>query len=588
MMKPSSRRRLRVLLLIGALPGQYLYAAPDPVPTVVSAPVAVFPLRNATGDAGLNWVSIGLQDSLTVDLWYVSALHTQALPQFTEAVGKVCPDQTLACVAGQDLTTWRKQAQTLGYGGFIWGEYRRDGGDITLRLAWYGPEGDTPLAEWTQRGQTTLEWLAASTEGLRALLATRAIPVTEAEQARMRTSKTTVQAAWKQNALGYWEQIRYGLADDDAQRTARASVWERYLQVAVTADPNYAEAWNNLGYHDDAVEETTASAVAFDRALKLKPDLIDALIGRGSRWKAEEKLAEALPWYERAVALNPSLALHRRMLLEAYLEAKQPEAGLAQLTVMDEFLKRHRRETERQELNPWRGRYHEALQQWPQALAAYEAWETELAWQVENAYEQRLELANQLAAIGETLADQEPFKDAEAYQRRVLAIREAVQGPEHLDVAISLDALAQTLRKQQRDDEAEALRSRAKAIGEIKANALDTKLQRMGWKQLSDPAREWWKELITLNVAKIDTVLTLLDALSQRQATLEEFFLVYMTTDAKSVAEMLEVLGEDNIAIWRQQMKERCNSRLHQAGNRLREQRGSRGEEKLDHPASAI
>jgi len=107
------RPRWWVLFIIGLglfPPG---VAVSDPPPTKVSAPIAVFPLHNATGDAALDWISIGLQDSLTVDLWYVSALQTQALVQMTEAMQAVCPDVTLACIAGQDRATWQAQAKTL-------------------------------------------------------------------------------------------------------------------------------------------------------------------------------------------------------------------------------------------------------------------------------------------------------------------------------------------------------------------------------------------------------------------------------------------------------------------------------------------
>lgn len=69
MTKPLGAAKLFVLLFIGLFCGQTVYAAPEPVPEVISAPVvAVFPLRNATGEAELDWVSIGLQDSLLAAL----------------------------------------------------------------------------------------------------------------------------------------------------------------------------------------------------------------------------------------------------------------------------------------------------------------------------------------------------------------------------------------------------------------------------------------------------------------------------------------------------------------------------------------
>ena len=510
-----------------------------------AAPVAVFPLRNATGDAGLDWISVGLQDSLTVDLWYVSALHTQALVQMTKALQQVCPDPTLTCVAGQTLAAWQGQAKAQGYGGFVWGEYRRDGDALTLRLGWYGLDGAAPLAEQTVRGSSPPELLADATEGLRALLAARGIAVTEAEQTRMNTPKTRVAAAWERNALGLWEQIRYYLAADNAQRTARAAVWERNLRLAVQADPDYAEAWNNLGWQRYVLKvyegEGTAlgATEAFEEALRHKPELIDALMGQAETLQALAKTSQALPKYERAVALNPSLDHHRQNLLDTYVTAKQPKAGLAQLMVLDEHLERTGREKERQALNNWRGRYYEALQQWAQALAAYESWDVGLAQQGDAARESRLELVERLETTRETLMNQNRLKDAETFGRRALAIREAVQGPDHLDVARSLRALAENLQKQQRANEAKPLLQRARTIG---ATVLAAKQQQMGWEQLQGPAREWWQAFFDQNADKPDVVLLVLEELSQRQATLEEFFQAYVNSSSTTIPGILQYM----------------------------------------------
>ncbi|HRY15456.1 MAG TPA: tetratricopeptide repeat protein, partial [Candidatus Competibacteraceae bacterium] len=469
-------RRLRFVLFIiglGLLPPGV--AVSDPSPTRVSAPIAVFPLHNATGAAEWDWISIGLQDSLTVDLWYVSALQTKALSQMTEAVQAVCPDVTLTCIARQDRATWQAQAKTLSDGGFLWGEYRRDGETWVLRLGWYNLEEDAPLAEQTVRGASLPVLLAASTAGLQAMLAARGIPVTDAEQARMTAPKTTVATAWEQNARGYWAQIRWGLAADEAESTARAAVWEQHLRAAVEAGPDYAEAWNNLGWqryvlkaYGDAASPTSSpinARLAFQQALRHKPALIDALMGQGATLQALDRVADALPWYEQAVALNPSLTHHRETLLAAYQAAEQPEAGLASLAKLDTHLERSGREDERTALYAWRIAYHTALKQWPQVLAAYRAWDAVLATQTDEAHrEQRLELAEQLYALGEERQTADAWPDAEAAHRLALAIREAIHGPDHLDVASSLNNLGLVLNAQGRYTEAEQVLRRILGI----------------------------------------------------------------------------------------------------------------------------
>ncbi|HRY16127.1 MAG TPA: tetratricopeptide repeat protein [Candidatus Competibacteraceae bacterium] len=497
-----------VLLVLGGGCGSRLSIAMlNPPSPAINAPIAVFPLRNATGAAEWDWISIGLQDSLTVDLWYVSALETRALPQMTEAVQAVCPDVTLACMAEQKIATWQAQAKTLGDGSFLWGEYWRDGDTWVLRLGWYGLAGDTPLAEHTERGASLPNLLAASTVSLQAILAAQGIAVTDAERARMSTPKTTVAAAWEHNARGYWAQIRWILAADEAQRTARVATWERDLRAAVEADPDYAEAWNNLGWqryvlkaYGDAASPApspTNARFAFQQALRYKPDLIDARVGQGATLQALEKKTEALADYEKAVALNPSLAHHRKALLAAYQEAGQPEAGLAYLAALDAHLQRSGREDERTALYAWRIAYHTELKQWPQVLAAYQAWDDALARQTDEAHRyQRLELAQQLHDLGAQRHADGALGDAEAAYRQALAIREAVRGPEHLDVARSLNALAATLEKQGQTLEAAPLRQRAAALWKA---ALTAKQQAMGWEQLQGPAREWWQAFFEQN-----------------------------------------------------------------------------------------
>lgn len=535
-------------------------------------PVAVFPPHNATGDAGLDWVAVGLQDSLTVNLWYVSALHTKALPQFSEPLQERCPDLALRCVTAQSLTDWRQLAQAQEYGGFLWGEYRREGEAWVLRLSWHDLHTEQPLAEQTVRRNSLPEVLAASAEALLTILTRQEIAVSDAERARIRAPQTTVVAAWEQNARGYWEQQRYGAADE-AQRPAVGAGWEHHLRAAVQADPDYAEAWNNLGWQRDTVESATRASepqtcapdgnspqsagpanepgvldagAVFQQALQRKPELVDALVGRGNALQRAQQPAEALSWYERAVALNPSLAYHRRLLLDTYLEAERPEAGLAQLAVLDEHLKRVGREAERQALNDWRGRYHEALQQWTQALAVYAAWDAYLAQPGDGACRQcRLDLAARLRTTGETLTERNQPQDAEAYFRRALAIWEAVLGAEPTAATrFLLQALAEAVEKQGRTDEARTLRERVEAG---LTEAVAAKKQKLGGDALQGVAREWWQAIENENAKQRLALLSLLEELERRQASLEDFFQAYVQSEAGSVSDVLNYLDQHPI-----------------------------------------
>lgn len=71
---------------------------------------------------------------------------------------------------------------------------------------------------------------------------------------------------------------------------------------------------------------------------------------------------------------------------------------------------------------------------------------------------------------------------------------------------------------------------------------LTTKLQKMGWDRVTGPARAWWQTLLVEHIAKPETLLKLLEALSQRRVTLEEFFQVHKESGAKSIADLLQAL----------------------------------------------
>ena len=468
--KLMNRWMLCVVFAIGWILGRPGLAGLDPAPTVVSAPVAVFPLRNATGEAGLDWISVGLQDSLTVDLWYVAALHTKALPQMPELLRAVCPDPTLACVAGQTLATWQGQAKAQGYGGFLWGEYRRDGDALALRLGWYGLDGDAPLAEHTVRGSSPPELLAAATEGLRALLAARGVAVTEAEQARMKAPKTRVAAAWEQNALGYWEQIRYHLAAADAQRAARAAVWEQHLRAAVQADPDYAEAWNNLGWRQFILRNNSEAIHAFQKALRSKPEMIGAQVGMGGALAEQGKVADALPWFEQAVALSPALIPHIEALTTLYLQLNQFEKAekLLQNTLKNQEPKINPNSLEIARIvNRLAGvlkrqnRYQEAEDLYRRALKILE----------KNRGALHLDTAAVLGNIAETLDEQGHYIEAENLYQKTLKIKEKILGKNHIETADTLNDLGLVMYSQGRYKDAESSVRHALSITEKTLNS---------------------------------------------------------------------------------------------------------------------
>ena len=311
--RKDPKGRDAVLQMMGVA---YALASPDQLTTKDAAGrtprLAVFPLRNATTEAELDWLSIGLQDSLTGDLWYLSGLNTQALPSFRPKLAERCADDELACVARLELKDWQTIAAAEQYDGFIWGEYRLKGEQLQVTLTRYGGEDRTPQQTVTFAGPLA-ELPQQASSNLLQLMVDREMPLLAEEQARVVAPKTASAAAFEQNARGFWWQQRYTAAEE-AQRTEMAGHWSKCLEKAVQLDPRYAAVWNNLGWMHLTRGDASAAATAFRRALAIKPQLIDAKVGIALAEKEPAPLAEA-------VALNPSLSSH--LLQLALMEERQ-------------------------------------------------------------------------------------------------------------------------------------------------------------------------------------------------------------------------------------------------------------------------
>jgi predicted O-linked N-acetylglucosamine transferase (SPINDLY family) len=80
------------------------------------------------------------------------------------------------------------------------------------------------------------------------------------------------------------------------------------LEKAVTLDPNYADAWNNLGIVRRAVGDFPAARTALERAAALKPGFAPTHNALGSVLKAMGDRDGALAAFRRAVEFKPDYA----------------------------------------------------------------------------------------------------------------------------------------------------------------------------------------------------------------------------------------------------------------------------------------
>jgi tetratricopeptide (TPR) repeat protein/SAM-dependent methyltransferase len=116
-----------------------------------------------------------------------------------------------------------------------------------------------------------------------------------------------------------------------AFQAGQRDVAESKLREAVRINPNFAEAYNNLGNLLQESNRFEESETAFRRAIQLRPDYIDPHYNLGNLLKAAQRPAEAETTYRRALALKPDHAgtfLNLANLLQEEGRLDEAEADL--------------------------------------------------------------------------------------------------------------------------------------------------------------------------------------------------------------------------------------------------------------------
>lgn len=102
-----------------------------------------------------------------------------------------------------------------------------------------------------------------------------------------------------------------------------------YYQEALTLDPNYADAYNDLGsiYHGQSM--FADAEFCFRRAAELDGSRYEFLSNLASALSVQGRRDEAEQYLLAAIALKPDSANPYHLLASIYLERKQPEVAMA-------------------------------------------------------------------------------------------------------------------------------------------------------------------------------------------------------------------------------------------------------------------
>ena len=77
---------------------------------------------------------------------------------------------------------------------------------------------------------------------------------------------------------------------------------------AIRVDPEFAEAYSNLGNALKELGDLDAAVQAYDKAIRLKPRFCDPYNNLGSTYAQMGRADDAIETYKMALMLNPALA----------------------------------------------------------------------------------------------------------------------------------------------------------------------------------------------------------------------------------------------------------------------------------------
>jgi tetratricopeptide (TPR) repeat protein len=83
---------------------------------------------------------------------------------------------------------------------------------------------------------------------------------------------------------------------------------------AITADPQYSEAYNALGYVELELKQVDSALGHFQKLVEISPDEANYLDSLGDGWMAKGNMDEAMTAYRKALSLNPVLLPSLRSL----------------------------------------------------------------------------------------------------------------------------------------------------------------------------------------------------------------------------------------------------------------------------------
>jgi DNA-binding winged helix-turn-helix (wHTH) protein/TolB-like protein len=302
---------LVVLLSVLALP-KFVHMRSAKGPSLTPRSLAILPLKNRGQDSNSDFLGLSLADVLITKLAYVNSLNVRPSAAIENYRGTAIDLQKIAA----DL-----KVDTLLTGSFI-----RDGDNLRITYQLVDAKTEKILGQ----GVIDLKYdnlLTVQDKVTSQLISELQLSLSPSEAERLRPENPV-------NPLAY----EYFLQGLDFHGQHKFPLAIKMLEKSTEIDPNYAPAWAYLGasYNSDAAfelggrEQYRRAEAAYERALALRPNLLDAQMFLANLLVDTGKVEQAVPLLRDALKTNGNNAAAHWELGYAYRFAGMLDESVAE------------------------------------------------------------------------------------------------------------------------------------------------------------------------------------------------------------------------------------------------------------------
>jgi DNA-binding winged helix-turn-helix (wHTH) protein/TolB-like protein len=301
-----------IILLVVLLLPKFLRIRSGEALSPAPRSLAILPFHNSGQDSSSDFLGFSLADELITKLAYVSSLSVRPSAAVEKYRGATIDLQKVAA----DL-----KVDTLLTGSFI-----RDGDNlrITYQLV------DTKTEKILGQGVMDLKYqnvLTVQDKVTSQLISALQLTLSPSEAQRLKPEGPVKPLAYEYflQGLDFYGQHKFPLAI-------------KMLEKSTEIDPNYAPAWAYLGasYNSDAAfefggsEEYRLAQAAYEKALAIRPNLLDAQIFLANLLVDTGKIEQAVPLLRDALKTNSNYAASHWELGYAYRFAGMLDESVAE------------------------------------------------------------------------------------------------------------------------------------------------------------------------------------------------------------------------------------------------------------------